>query len=104
MNLGAPRLALAGATFTCSAFLPLSGGAEASQSVFKTMVGRVSSGKPWVEEFGAKHLIHARHSLSQPELDLTPFEGKRLRIERGHLLPSDIYVVPSAPMVTGECR
>jgi hypothetical protein len=104
MNLGAPRSALAGVIFTSSVLLASSGGVEASQPVFKPMVGCVSSGKLWVEEFGCRYLIHARDSLMQPDLDLTPFEGKRLRIERGYLLPSDTYVVQSAPTVIGECQ
>jgi hypothetical protein len=104
MVLGAPRLALTGAILVSLAFLPLSGGAGASGPVFKAMVGCVRSGKLWVEEFGGKYLIHARDSLGQPDLDLTPFEGRRLRIDRGYLLPSDIYVVQSTPTVVGECQ
>ena len=103
MNLRAPCPALRGAIFVSLALLPLSGGAEASGPVFKSMVGCVRSGKLWVEEFGGKYLIHARDSLGRPDLDLAPFEGKRLRIDRGYLLPSDIYVVQSTPPVVGEC-
>lgn len=104
MNSGSPRLALIGAIVWSVAFLFLSDGAQGSGPVFKSMVGCVTSGKLWVEEFGGKYLIHARDNLGEPDLDLTPFEGKSLRIDRGYLLPSDIYVVQSAPTVVGKCR
>ena len=104
MSLEAPRLAVRGAVLVSLAFLPLSGGAGASEPVFRSMVGCVRSGKLWVEEFGGKYLIHARDRLGQPDLDLTPFEGRRLRIDRGYLLPSDVYVVQSTPTVVGECQ
>jgi hypothetical protein len=104
MNFGGLPLTLTGAIVMTLAFFPMSGGPKASGPVFKSMVGCVSSGKLWVEEFGGKYLIHARNSLRQPDLDLTSFEGKRLRIDRGYLLPSDIYVVQSTPTVVGECQ
>ena len=104
MNFAAPRLALTGAIVLSLAFLTLSDRAQGSGPVYKSMVGCVSSGNLWIEEFGGKYLIHARDNLGEPDLDLTPFEGKRLRIDRGYLLPSDIYVVQSAPTVVGECQ
>lgn len=103
MNLGAPRLALTAAIVLPLAFLALIGGAQGSGPVYKSMVGCVSSGNLWVEEFGGKYLIHARDNLGEPDLDLSPFEGKWLRIDRGYLLPSDIYIVQSAPTVVGKC-
>jgi len=104
MNAEMRGHALIGAIVLSLAFLCLNGGARGSEPVYKSMVGCVVTGKLWVEEFGGKYLIHARDGLGQPDLDLTSFEGKRLRIDRGYLLPSDIYVVQSAPMVVGECQ
>ena len=104
MSLGLPRPALTGAIVLSLAFLSMNGGAQGSGPVYKSVVGCVSSGSLWIEEFGGKYLIHARDNLGEPDLDLTPFEGKRLRIDRGYLLPSDIYVVQSAPTVVGECQ
>jgi hypothetical protein len=104
MKSAALWLTMTGAIVWFLAFLALSGGAQASGPVFKSTVGCVNSGRLWIEEFGSEYLIHARDNLSQPDLDLTSFEGKRLRIDHGYLLPGDIYVVQSAPMVLGECR
>ena len=80
------------------------GVAHASEPVSRSAVGCVKAGILWSESYGRAYPMRVRSDVRQAELSLARYEGKRVRIARGLLLPGDTYIAQSVPVVIGRCR
>ena len=78
--------------------MPL-GAAHASRPVHKTITGCVVSGA-FISDNG--YTIRVRHAADRAPVDLTPYEGRKIRYT-GSLLPGDVFFVRTEPTVIGRC-
>ena len=72
--------------------------ALSSRPVKKTVTACVVNG----ELTSGPYTYRVRRDVGSVEVDLTPYEGKRIRV-RGYLLPSDILIANSIEVVPADC-
>ena len=80
-------------------FLTIS--AKASEPSPRIMDGCVGSGRLISRN---RHPIQLRDRIDGPDLSLAEFEGSRVRIDKGYLLPGDVYILRSEPHVVRRCE
>jgi hypothetical protein len=74
--------------------------AEASDPSVRATEGCVVSGRLISKN---RYPIQVRDRINGPNLSLARFEGSRVRIDDGYLLPGDVYIGRSEPHVVGAC-
>lgn len=80
--------------------LSLTACAEASEPSVRSMEGCIVSGRLISKN---RYPIQVRDRIDGPNLSLARFEGSRVRIDEGYLLPGDVYICQSEPHVVGSC-